>query len=81
MESSGPYSFSMMKKTVILILIFIVSFFCGYGLKYVTSKKETAKDITMAGVRLKRFYAIKKALAEGKKKYEFEVGYLVPLSE
>ena len=81
MESSGTYSFSMMKKAVILILVFIVSFLCGYSLKFMISRIKNTKNITMADIRLKRVSAIKKALAQGKSKYEFEVGYFVPVGE
>lgn len=71
----------MIKKAVILILVFIVSFVGGYGLKSITSRSKTTKDITMNDVRLKRLSAIKKALAEGEKEYEFEVGYFIPFGE
>jgi len=71
----------MMRKIIILASVFIVSFLGGYGLHKVVVKKEPAKSITMAGLRQLRLQAIQKALAEGKKEYEFEVGYIVPLSE
>ena len=70
-----------MKKIVILFLAFIVSFFGTYSLHKAAANKESKKEITMAGVRGKRWQAIQKALREGKKEYEFKVGYIMPLSE
>ena len=81
MESSGSHSFSLMKKLITLVLVFLISFFWGmFFAKFFIQKRSFRKGI-MAQIRIKRLKAINKALREGRENYEFEVGFVPSLSQ
>jgi len=69
MEGSRPYTF----RIILLLGIFMFGFILARAI--VLSKNNRLENRRFDSIQGKRFLSIKKAMEEGKREYEFEVGY------
>jgi len=69
MEGSRPYTL----RIILLLGIFIFGFILARAI--VLSKNNRLENRRFDSIQGKRFLSIKKAMEEGRRKYEFEVGY------